>query len=129
MSRAAEDRVAISNYLHTTSPTQPIKIVYTKWSDYVTPELPAKFYLEKNTELIQLDSLPMLTASYIDTTKLNFFILRRGVDQIQNNRLNNLLSSLGYKKIKQSLPQWIADIGIPTKTIFETEILELYQKQ
>lgn len=129
MFRAADGRVALSKYLHTRYPSQPTRIIYTKWSDYFTPELPAKFYLEKNTELIQLDSLSMLTASYIDTTKLNFFILRRGVDQIENHRLNNLVSSLGYKKIKQSLPQWIADIGIPTKTIYETEILELYQKQ
>ncbi|UEG48538.1 hypothetical protein LK994_07800 [Ferruginibacter lapsinanis] len=129
MSRAADGRVAISRYLHNTYPLQPKKIVYSRWCDYVTPELPATFYTDKNTALVQLDALSLFNISFIDTTKLNFFVLRRGIDQAQNDAKGNLLETLGYKKVKQSLPQWIANIGIPCKMIYETEILELYQKQ
>ncbi|MGG9971527.1 hypothetical protein ACQ33O_07005 [Ferruginibacter sp. SUN002] len=125
--RAADGRVAISKYLHKNYSDKPIKVFYTYWSDYFTPEIPANFYKEKNVELVRVSSIQDITTAPADTTKINFVVLRKnGMDSyIESDQL----TKLGYKKEMQSLPVWIEKWGIPTKLVFKNEILELYQKK
>jgi phosphatidylinositol glycan class B len=127
--RPADGRVAIYKYVSEKYKTQPVRIVYSKWADYFTPQVPANFYKQQNVELVQLNSLSEFNKKYIDTTKLNFIVLRRGQDVIQNISAGNILERSGYKKEMQSLPVWIEKLGVPTKMVFENEILELYRKQ
>ncbi|MES2429521.1 MAG: hypothetical protein V4556_01215 [Bacteroidota bacterium] len=127
--RAADGRVAISKYIHTKYSYQPISIVYSRWADYFTPRIPANFYKEENATLIQLDSLSTLQTQFIDTTQINFYVLRRGLDTKLNKKYGDLLKNLGYIKEMQSIPVWIERLGIPCKMVYENDILELYRKQ
>lgn len=124
--RAADARVSISRYIHTQYRNKSVKVFYSYWSDYFTPEIPANFYKEKNIELIRISELQDIITTPSDSSKLIFVVLRKPIDDNVNS---DQLIKLGYKKEMQSLPEWIEKWGIASKLIYKKEILELYRKQ
>lgn len=119
--RAAGQRESITHFIARQYHQKPIHLFYTKYSDIYTPELPAQFYKRSNTVYHQIDSVSVLHNISPDTSVVNLFACLK--TELYSANFNQ------YKKVYQSMPEWIEKLGIMTKTINPMQIIELYQHE
>ena len=84
------------------------------------------FYIEKDIQEHRINTLCELNDSLISIDKENLLILRKA--DLNNLECLVFIESFGFKKVKQSIPQWIENLNDNKKGISNSDIIVLYKK-
>jgi len=125
---AGVGRIGMTKYIHDNYGDKHVNLIYNPWSNPYNPwGLMVKFYLEKDLEWHNLESLERLNDSLINPNAVNLLVI--GTNEAENPIWQAVLAEKGFVEETRSIPKWEAWINRRYKAFDKGWVLVLYRQK
>ena len=124
---AGVGRIGLTKHIHDSYGNRHVNLIHNPWCNPYNPwGLPVKFYLEKDMEFRNLESIERLNDSIINPNAVNLLVI--GTNEAENPIWQATLAEKGFVEEARSIPKWEAWINRRYKAFDKGWVLVLYRQ-